>query len=93
MIVGSAPVDPVAWTRQRFWAEQIPATVMAGPTGGIMAFFDTGERLTFPTMDAVTWFLTGWQMGSEAPAALEEPTLAPAVAAEPGEGPPTEGEE
>lgn len=50
----------VDWVRMELWQNQVPATVLAHPSGGAAVTFDSGQVMVFPTPDAIRWFLAGW---------------------------------
>jgi hypothetical protein len=73
---GGAGLDFVAWVRQQLWQRNVPATVMPAPGGGATIYLETGQIVHFPSPDALTWFLAGFDAGHAAASQdLELPEL------------------
>lgn len=75
--------------RARFWEAQVPMTVVTADQAGVHAISTFGQRVTFPTQEAVDFFLLGFKMGEMSLRGQEEEdpfAVPPAPMAPWGEG-------
>ena len=72
--------------RARFWEMQVPMTVLTSDQKGVHAISTFGQRVTFPTQEAVDFFLLGYKMGEQQQQQEDPFTVPPAPMAPWGEG-------
>lgn len=68
----AAPNPLEDFARTAFWQAQVPVTLLPGDVAGVTVISDFGERIHFPDMGSIQFFLAGFRLAEHA-AATEAP--------------------